>query len=86
MGLIRAGKSKTVSTIASSVMSSRKRQLREVEASEVLEALDSEADLNDDALAAKFRTTEQIVASVLAQSDTKAATQLGEDWDFPWSV
>lgn len=82
MSYLGAAKSRTVSTIASSVLAGRKRQLREVEASEVLDALDSEGDMMDmtsEEISAKFRTTEQIVANVLAQSDTRAVTELGED-------
>eukprot|EP00434_Breviolum_minutum_P014696 symbB.v1.2.012960.t1/scaffold906.1/size153294/5 len=80
MSFLTTGRSRTVSTVASTVLSSRKRQLREVEANEVLTALDSEGDLDSvEELEQKFRTTEQIVANVLAQSDTKAVTELGED-------
>lgn len=79
MSYLGAAKSRTVSTIASSVLAGRKRQLREMEASEVLNALDSEGDMDSEDISSKFRTTEQIVASVLAQSDTQAVTELGED-------
>ncbi|CAK9054036.1 Zinc transporter ZupT [Durusdinium trenchii] len=78
LSFLKEQRSRTTCSISNSVMCQRNRQLREVEASEVLDALQSERSNTED-LESKFKTTDQIVANVLAQSDTKFDTQLLED-------
>ena len=72
--LLSAG-GRSISRLSGSILSSRSRLLPQLEADQVLEVLESESS----EIEKQFQTTEQMVASVLAQSDTKPVAELGED-------
>ena len=74
--LLTAG-SRSISRLSGSILSSRSRLLPQLEADQVLEVLSENEEIEE--LEKQFQTTEQMVANVLAQSDTKPVAELGED-------